>query len=232
MTRHKHKRPGKSILFIAVCAILLTLVLPAQSHSTDILVIGNNNLRPVIDVINSIRETLDVEVAVIPPEEAKHDLEATIREENAKAVIALGINAVIYATSLPESIPVIYGLVIEPIETKRKNITGVYMSTPVTKYISFIKKHFPGIKKVGIICHPDKEEHINHETTMPGVVFYKAKNSYEFIDGLKTLADDIDAVLLLPERELITSRMLEEVYLFSFREKVPVIGISEKYVKI
>lgn len=232
MSRHTYIGigSGKSILFIAICAILTIFALPA--HSADVLILGNSKLKPVADVISGIQKTINADVTVISTADTHDSIESIVRKKNVSAVIALGTDAVVNAEALPESIPVVYGLVIDPIETKRKNITGVYMSTPVSEYISFISKNFPGIKKLGIICPHGKKEHIKQHVAFPEIELREAGDPYEFIDRLSTLAKEVDAVLLLPERDLITSRVIEEVYLFSFRENVPVIGISEKYVKI
>ena len=230
MSKHKHIGYGKLIFLIIVCAILTAFALPA--HSADVLIIGNSKLKPVADVIAGIKKAVSPRVTVASPQDAKYGLERMVRKEKAKVVIALGKDSILYANSLPESIPVVYGLVIDPLETNRKNITGIYMTTPLNKYISFINTHFPGIKKIGVICSHTPRESLYLSTEDLEIKFCAAKTPYEFIEKLSSFGSDLDALLLLPEKDLITSKVLEEVYLFSFKEKVPVIGISEKYVKI
>ena len=219
-----------TVLFLT--ALIIVSICPSPSYSAEVLILGNSKLKPVADVINSIDRSIQASMTVRSPKEAVDDLEQIVREENAKVVIALGKEATVYAHTLPESIPVIYGLVINPLETKRKNITGVYMSTPVTEYIDFIKTNLPVIRKIGIICPHSKKKYLDNYAAMPNVEFHEAKNPYEFIGVLQTLSSDVDALLLLPERDLITSKSLEKLYLFSFKENIPVIGISEKYVKV
>jgi ABC-type uncharacterized transport system substrate-binding protein len=226
-----NKRPYIKLIIIAIAFIMVSFC-PSAPYAAEVLILGNSKLKPVTDVISGIKGALKAETVVISPEEAKNDLEGIVRKENALVVIALGKNAVVYAHSLPESIPIVYGLLIDPLKTKRKNITGVYMSTPVKEYVSFINKNLPGINKIGIICVCGKEEYPAQPAVTRKVMFHTASNPYEFIGGLNILAPNVDALLLVPNRDLITSRTLEELYLFSFKEKIPVIGISEKYVKI
>ena len=225
------KRPYIKLVTLAIVFITGSFF-PTAPDAAEVLILGNSKLKPVADVIKSIKRTVPSGMTVISPEEAKDDLEGLVRKENATVVIALGKNAVVYALSIPESIPVIYGLIIDPIETKRKNITGVYMSTPITEYISFIKTNLPSIKVIGIICPHAKRKYLDRLAVILKIEILEAKDPYEFIDGLYAFSSDVDALLLLPERDLITSKALEKLYLFSFKEKVPVIGISEKYVKI
>jgi putative ABC transport system substrate-binding protein len=219
------------LMVLTVTSALFLFTCPSESAEVLILV-GNTKLKPVSDVISGIKKTSNYKVKVKLPDDVKDNLKETVYKEGAKAVVALGKNAVNIALSLPESIPVIYGLIISPLGTDRQNITGVYMSTPVSEYISFLGRYFPDIKKIGIICEPGTCDLLKTAVTKPEITFYGATNSSEFIEGINILGNNIDAILLLPERNLISRKAIEEAYLFSFREHRPLIGISEKYVRI
>jgi putative ABC transport system substrate-binding protein len=215
---------------LTVCFTIFPFTYPADA--ADVIILGDTKLKPVSDVVKGIHETIHYETVVKSPEDIKENLEQTFKEEGAKAVIVLGKNAVNISSDLPESVPVIYGLIINPIETERQNITGVYMMTPISEYVTFINKYFPAIEKIGVVCTHEKQEHIDYSLKTPKVEFCNAKNPYEFTEGINSLGSNVDALLLLPEKDLITTKTLKQLYLFSFKEKVPIIGISEKYVKI
>ncbi len=225
MVGSKHKY----LLMMIVITTIALFVRPVES--ADVIILGDTKLKPVADVVNGIKETLPYDTIVKRPSNVKGKLKRLIEKNGIRAVIALGKDAVIMSHALPESIPVVYGLVIKPLKTDRPNITGVYMQTPVSEYISFIDKYFPKIKTVGIVCEHETQKDIKITAKSPKVKLCGANNPYEFIEEVNSLGDDVDALILLPERKLITSKVLEQVYLYSFREKRPVIGISEKYVK-
>ena len=147
-------------------------------------------------------------------------------------VVVLGSEPIEDALSLPESIPVVYGLLIKPRNTKRRNITGVHMTTPVSEYVSVLERYFPQIGKLGTVIEPETRNLLQHEVSSNSVTFYRANNSYEFIKGVHQLDRGIDALLLFPEKNLLTSTAMEELYRHSFTEKVPVLGVSEKHVKM
>ncbi|MDH4028261.1 MAG: hypothetical protein OEU95_05485 [Nitrospirota bacterium] len=230
MNKNIFKTIRKLIVPVTVCFAVL---MPAISvYPADIIILGDTAFKPVSDVVEGINETLLYNTTVLSPSVTGKGLNNVVVKENAKAVIALGMDAVSISLSLPESVPVVYGLITSPIETGRKNITGVYMTTPVSEYISFLNRYFPGIKKVGVVCMRDIKELIDLSPKSPEIKYCSATNPYEFIAGLNSLANDVDALLLLPEKDLLTEASLKELYLFSFKRKIPVIGISEKYVKI
>ena len=80
-----------------------------------------------------------------------------------------------------------------------------------------------------MIASPKVLNVLDH-TDQPQLTTYLASNSYDFVDTVKGL-DTADALLLLPDITLLTKTALEESYLFSFRNKVPLLGISKKHVR-
>jgi len=216
--------------FLSIAFVTVTLS-ACPADSAEVLIIGDTKLKPVSELVTGIEKALSYSTTVKSPADVKDNLETVVYREGAKAVVALGQDAVNISLSLPESIPVIYALIINPPETSRKNITGVYMATPVSEYMSFINKHFPDIKRIGIICEPETRAFSCPPEKSESALLYRAKNPYEFIAAVGSMRNNVDALLLLPEKNLLSQTALEKTFIFSFREKIPVIGISEKYVK-
>jgi ABC-type uncharacterized transport system substrate-binding protein len=212
-----------SVLFIFFLSV-------ASSESSEIVIIGDTTLRPVNDVINFVNDALPNRSSVYSPQQVKGRLYSIINKERARVIVALGSDSLGCALSLPETVPVVYGLVIKPVNTKRRNISGVYMGTPVSEYLSYIDRFFPALRKIGTICRPADGDIV--DTGESGrLSVYRAGNSYEFIKGVDALERSVDAILLLPERDLLTSTSVEEIFRSSYTVRKPVIGVSEKYVK-
>lgn len=224
-----HLMSGKRLFLFISIIILLSAV---QAEASEVIIIGDFRLKPINNLVTLIQESLPSETAVYLPKDVKGILNSVVRKENAKVVIALGGEPINDALTLPESVPLIYGLLIKPPITNRQNITGIYMTTPVSEYISLLERYFPNIRKLGIVLEPETGNALLHEVSLTSVVLYKAKNSYEFIKGINHLDGNIDAFLLLPEKDLLSATAVEELYRYSFADKVPVIGVSEKHVKM
>ncbi len=217
-------------LAILLPALLLFFSFAASSESSEIVIVGDTTLRPVNDIINFVSEALPYGISVYPPQEVRGRLGSILNRERAKVVIALGGDSLDCALSLPESVPVVYGLVIKPVNTKRRNISGVYMATPVSAYLFYINKYFPSLRKIGMICRTADYDIID-DWKAGRLALYRAGNSYEFIKGLSALERRVDAILLLPDRDLLTSTSVEELFRKSYTAQKPVIGVSEKFVK-
>ncbi len=215
--------------FILPAVLFAVLFFAVSAESVEVIVIGDTQLAPVAHIISGIRETLDTPVKVYPPSSVKDRLRGIAAKEDAKVVVALGKDALEEALRLPSSIPVIYDLVISPPVVNRPNTTGFYMATPVREYVAVARKYLPSLKRIAVVGSADLLRAVESAGDSQ-VVSHKVRSSFELVETVKQL-DRADAIMLLPDVSLLTSSALEEIYLFSFRRGIPILGVSEKNVR-
>lgn len=212
------------LLAVSLCSVV------GQARATDVIVIGETRFKPVMAVVKGIRSTIKMEPAIYSPTEIKAGkLGNIVRQEGARIVIALGQESLEEALSLPPAITVLYTLVILPPKTTRQNTAGIYMGTPIKEYLKVVDSYLPDLKQISVIGSPEILEVLNHSNRNL-LKTYKARTAYDFVTIVKDI-DKTDALLLLPDISLLTRTALEESYLFSFRKKVPLLGISKKHVR-
>jgi putative ABC transport system substrate-binding protein len=209
--------------------LLPILFFVSNAESAEIIAVADARLAPVSDVVSGIKETLPHPLRIYSPHEVKDRLREIVSREDAKIVIILGRDAMEEALRLPPSVTVIYGLVLTPPEVHRRNITGFYMATPVKEYLEIVRRYMPSLDRIAVVGSPDLIK-ILDDSDGSRIVIHKVKSSFELVETVKRL-DSADAILLLPDVTLLTSSVLEQVYLSSFRKKIPVLGISEKNVR-
>jgi hypothetical protein len=210
--------------------ILTCLCGVAQAEPAEVLVVGDTRLKPVALMVAGIEEVMDRKVSVYTPDKARGKLSAIVNQHAARAVIALGREAIGEALTLPTSVTVLYGLVILPPQIDRPNTAGMYMGTPIKEYLNLVASYLPSLKNICVIATPQVLEVLDR-SNQPHLTAYLARNPYDFVDTIKGL-DTADALLLLPDISLLTKTAIEESYLFSFRKKVPLLGISKKHVRL
>ncbi len=235
---HNHPQPSPykegwdikpSSGWLGLLFVVIMLSLANTSWCAEIIILGDTQLKPVAEVIAGIRKTVHSSPKIIAPADVKGSFSKTVAAEDAKVVIALGKEAVEKALQLPSNIPVICSLVIAPPKSTRPNFTCGLMATPVSEYLNFIRQYFPVFKKVAVVSSPEIQRSML--TGFQGqLAVHQADTSFEFISKIRQL-NGVDALLLLPDVSVLTSTALDEVYLHSFRHKVPVFGVSEKHVK-
>lgn len=213
----------------AVLLFVLLLFIPSPVRAAKVLIVGDMQYALVADVAAEIQLSLRSQAAEYAISEVRGRLGAVVEREDARIVVALGMDAVTEALLLPPAIAVVYGLVVVPPENGRPNVTGVYMSPPVSEYVSTVRRYLPAIAKVSVVG-----SRIMMKSLLSGdpdqVAVYHVDNSSDLVDAVDRLVDT-RALLLLPDANLLTAPVMSNVYLFSFRKNVPLLGISEANVK-
>ncbi|MDD2852393.1 MAG: ABC transporter substrate binding protein [Desulfuromonadaceae bacterium] len=197
--------------------------------AADVLIIADTQLKPVMEVTFGMRKTLRASVSTLSPSEVRGNLTTVVQQEGSRVVIALGREALAEALTLPTSIPVIYDMVVIPPKINRPNTVGFYMATPASKYAELLHKHLPALKRMTVVASRDFLNILTSNTSSM-VSSHSVKNLVEFVSTIKQMGNT-EAILLLPDSGVMNSTAIEEVFLHSFRQNIPVLGISERHVK-
>jgi ABC-type uncharacterized transport system substrate-binding protein len=213
-----------TIRYLVLC-LLLTGV---PCRAAEVLIIADAQLKPVMDVTQGIHKTLRASTKTYAPAEVRGGLAALVQREEARVVITLGHAALAEALALPPSIPVIYDLVVLPSATTRPNTTGFFMATPVGEYTSLIRNHLNSIKQIAVLGSRAQLDVLAMDA--PQATAYSVSDSVEFVKTVNRL-ETANAILLLPDAAVLTATAMDEVYLFSFRKGIPLLGVSERNVR-
>lgn len=218
----RHPFPAALILF-------LLLLFSSPACAAKVLIVGDIRYALVADVVAEIQLSLRSQVREYAISDVRGRLGAVVEREDAQVVVALGMDAVTEALRLPPAIAVVYGLVVVPPRNDRSNVTGVYMSPPVSEYVATVRRYLPAITKVSVVGSQTMiKSLIGGDKSQ--VAAYHVGSSSELVNTISHLVDT-KALLLLPDANLLTASVMENVYLFSFRKGIPLLGISEANVK-
>jgi ABC-type uncharacterized transport system substrate-binding protein len=152
-------------------------------------------------------------------------------------IFAVGIWALQAVAKDAPGIPLVYAMVLNPpsvIGAGAKNITGASMNVPVEQTIRVLKQLGPQIRRVGVIFDRSKTgylvaraEGLAREGGLQ-LVSREIHSPKEAISALDALGEQgIDALWVLPDETNLAPPVLQQMMLFSYRRKVPLIGLSE-----
>lgn len=215
-------------LFTALVLFFMLLHI-SPACAAKVIIVGDTQYAMVADVVSEIQLSLRTQSKEFATAEVRGRLGAVVEQEDAQVVVALGMDAVAEALRLPPSIAVVYGLVVVPPRNGRPNVTGVYMSPPVSEYITTVRRHLPAITKVSVVGSQSMIKSL-FNGDQGQVAAYHVANSSDLVNTVNRLVDT-RALLLLPDANLLTSAVMSNIYLFSFKNKIPLLGISEANVK-
>ncbi len=183
----------------------------------------------VAEVVTEIQDSLRTQGKEYATSDIKGRLGSVVDHEDARIVVALGVDAISEALRLPPSITVVYGLVVVPPKSGRANVTGVYMSPPVSEYVSTVRRYLPALARVSVVGSQNLMKSLSGGDSSQ-VTSYHVASSSDLVSTVNRLVDT-KALLLLPDANLLTASVMSNVYLFSFRKNIPILGISENNVK-
>lgn len=220
------------MLLRAVPFALLLIALPfitGTASAADVLIIGDIQFRQVADVATEIKAVVRFQTREYATSDIKGRLDSVVERENARMVVVLGLEAVAEARRLRESIPVVYGLVIAPPRGGRGNMTGVYMSTPVSEYMAVARRYLPELSRFSVVGSTSL---MNFLLDAEGshITAYRVSSTPELMNAVNRTPDS-HALLLLPDANLLTAAVMQNVFLYSFRKGMPLLGFSEGNVK-
>jgi putative tryptophan/tyrosine transport system substrate-binding protein len=165
------------------------------------------------------------------------DIETKVKPD---LILAVGIWALQAVLSQPTTIPVIYAMVLNPpsIVGDGKNVTGASMNIPVEEPLRLFKQLGPSVKRIGAIFSRARTGYLvkraealaRHDGLQ--LVTREITSPREITAALESLQDGIDALWILPDETTLSQPALQQILLFSYRRKIPVLGLSERHAQL
>ncbi|MCK9295528.1 MAG: hypothetical protein M0P70_10650 [Desulfobulbaceae bacterium] len=231
--------------------ILMLLAGVRTALAYDIVVVKSGNEMPMDQVVQAFTDKL---VHLLPARGVKSiephrfreiDLrenpikslvEQQIRDYRPDLILTLGRNALLAVRDINE-IPILYLLVVAPeaIIENRGNITGINLEIPVKLQFDELTRLLPQVRRIGIIYNTEHSameiQQARRERPDLQFVASKAQSTKEVPSLLEELRGRVDLIWLLPDIIVTNPQILESYFLFSFKNKVPVLAFSQKYLK-
>ncbi len=234
----------KVFLKLLILPFLLGLTVPV--HAGDVAVMMSANVRPSRGALLGFKET--VRHRIVTEYDLKGDLDrgrkalTDIQSKiNPNLIFTIGTSALQVAARKTIDLPVVYSMVFNPfsiIGAELKNITGVSMNVSVKETIQLFKDLSPKIRRVGVVFNPARSRHLVMRTALVArkqglqLVTRKIRSSREAIKALNSMQDEIDALWILPDETILVPEVFQYMLLFSRRNKVPLLGLSERHTEM
>jgi len=161
-----------------------------------------------------------------------------IKEKNPALVFTLGSAATEGAIREIKDIPIIAGMIVHKWELqKARNATGVILDFPLKTQLDWIRRMFPNKKTVGVLFNAKENQHLIAKArqltkTMGLTLFAKqVENPKDLPAALDSLSRRADVVWGLTDSVALTPETAKGILLFSFRNRIPFVGLSTSWVK-
>ncbi len=229
----------RSIFLILITSFLLIRGCPACAM--DIAVIQSCRIKPYEDALRGFKSVRGGKFNEMTFHELDigGDVQWEIRRLHPDLILAIGIDALAKAKTV-RNIPIIYIMVLNPdlFVQGARNVTGVCMNIPPEKHFSVIRKTLPGIRRIGLLYDPRRNEvYVKkalssakaHGFELIAKEAYKAKDVPRLLEHLK---GKIDLLWVLPDITIVTPETVSIMLLYSVEKKIPVHIFSGKYLEM
>lgn len=153
-------------------------------------------------------------------------------------VIALGSIALEAAVKEGNGIPVVAGLVLSVDDIKsRPNITGVVLDFPPEVHLLWLKRMLPDCRSIGILFSQTrfqgKVESFKRVAAGMGLKLHArmVEKVSELPQALEDTYKNVDVLLGLPDDVIYNSQTAKHILLTSFQQRIPMVGLSNVWVK-
>ncbi len=234
------------VITMALAILTIWAETIAAGANVRMIVLISDNVKPYEEALEGFKgylcaQRVEAQFDVFPlegdPAKASKALENTNRG-NANLILALGSVAASAAVKASPDIPIIAGLILNVDDLKAgTNLTGVSLEFPLEVQFRWLSRMLPGCKKIGALYNPAQNlKKIESATKIAGsmglkLYTQKVESPSDIPYALETLSNKVDALWGMIDDVVYTPQTAKQILLFSFREKIPFIGISREWVK-
>ncbi len=169
--------------------------------------------------------------------QARKEIERAAQEDFA-LILTLGSIAATAAAESGTQVPVVAGLVLNSDEQRgNRNIHWVFLDIPFEVQFHWLTRILPNARNIGIMYDPEKVGQ-KIESAIPlarqyGLTLYpqRIERPSDIPEALSFLSRRVDALLGIPDQNIYTSQTTQHILLFSLRNRIPFIGLSEAWVR-
>lgn len=202
-----------------------------------VLLVLSDNSSPYQTLAKELKQNLSNQIQLT---EFKSPSELSGQLPQFDLVIAIGMKAM--ESTIAHNAPALLGAMIpswsyESLRMQRSTDTSaIYLNQPYDRQLDFIQAALPDIGKIGVLYSPAMDTAItelklgivDRGMSISGLPVESADAVYRVLDAA---LDKVDVLLAVPDSTVYNNSSVRNILLTSYRHKVPLIGISQAYVK-
>lgn len=226
-------------IFISSIILLLTTAISPPSHAEDVGTVKSVDILPYRDAVKGFKDAVKANVYEYVIENGDNST-ILLSLKGTDLIFTLGSDALTLVKDEIKDKPIVFTFVLNPntdFKSRSPHITGIDINIPPEEQFNALLQVVPQVKQIGVIYDPSKSQSIIDEAEAAAkklgvsLVIRKINSKEEAINAISTLEGNVDAIWMAPDTTAITTESINYMLLFAFRNRIPVIGISDKYVK-
>lgn len=233
----RHRASGATVLAAALAA---TMAASGTAHAQRLVVVSMDEAPPYQQALAGIQKIagITIETRLLDPGVQSAPPGAYARLGRDTAVVALGTRASELVARAGSSSPLVSCLVPSPEAARGASSAQlVPIDVPIDAQIEALRTFLPQAHTIGILFDPAiNARRIEVIATALASAGYQTRlapvTSHAMLpQALANLPNAVDAILAIPDTTVYTQQASKALLLFSFRNRIPLIGLTEAWVK-
>src|SRR5262245_49224067 len=232
---------------IGVLALFLALgVTASPAAAARVAVLMSSKVNEYEEALKGFREAIPHQVVAVydmegDPDRGRRSLDEIESKVKPDLIFAVGIWALQVVASRPSSIPVVYAMVLNPpsvLGADTKNVTGASMNIPVEQPIRLFKQLGSQVKRIGVIFNKNRTGYLVRQAQAAAkeegleLVTREVTSPKEVVAALESMQDSIDALWIVPDETTLSQAVVQQMLLFSYRKRIPLLGLSDRHAQM
>jgi putative ABC transport system substrate-binding protein len=209
------------------------------AHAQRIVVVSSSDAPPYRQALAGIQKIAGITVEAQQLDDAPDAPPPALpRLGRDTAVVALGTRASELVARAAPSAPLVSCMVLSSDAARgAANAQVVPIEVPIEVQIEGVRTFLPEVRSIGILFDPAinarRIEMIATALTAAGYAprLAPVTSHTELPQALANLPNSVDAILAVPDPTVYTQQASKALLLFSFRNRIPLIGLTEAWVK-
>lgn len=111
-----------------------------------------------------------------------------------------------------------------------KAISAIYLDQPWERQLNFIRSALPKHSTIGMLYSPNTSIVLPRLPPGMSINAKSVRSAETLFAALEHILESSDVLLAIPDSEIYSSSNMRNILLTSYRQKVPLVGISQAYV--
>lgn len=225
-------------LSLVIACIALAWGFPAEAAGQDtVAVLRSTEAPPFDEVLEGFRDYLRQKNTPINIE-IPHEGQTVEDRGNLKLIFALGSEALVKARAQNPDIPIVAGMILKKEDIQATpHATGVFLEHPAKTQLTRMRRILPNARRIGVVY--SREENLEFIEKAKGIlaqmglqlIAQEVSGPRELPAALENLANTADVLWGISDQVVLTRLTAKPILLFSFRNRIPFIGLSHAWTK-
>jgi putative ABC transport system substrate-binding protein len=229
-----------------VIVLCLALLCASSGGATQLSVLISSSNAPYTEALAGLQERLgnlgdDPNYEIFDLDGKSDEAELAVQRiinDKPDIIITFGTLAFKTAVNATDDIPIVAGVLLDKEKIKSyPNATGVVLDIPLDVQFTWMRSFFPKVKNIGVLYNPGQNQKFIQKAKIQAhqigfnLIAQPVPTPSDLPNALQKMVDRVEVLWAINDQIVFNHSTAINILLYSFRNKIPLIGLSDSWAK-